>query len=101
MNSLKYGLPNSTIDSIKDVINKHSKIEKIILYGSRAKGNYKPGSDIDLTLVAPTMELTELLKIETELDDLMLPYKIDLSLFHMIDNPELIEHIKRVGLEFR
>jgi predicted nucleotidyltransferase len=49
-----------------------------VLYGSRAKGNYRPGSDIDLTLLGESLNLTELQKIELELDDLMLPYKIDL-----------------------
>jgi uncharacterized protein len=44
------------------------------------------------------MDTTELLKIENEIDDLLLPYKVDLSLFHQIDNPSLIEHIQRVGI---
>lgn len=95
-----FGLKPEAINSIKEVLSKHNKIKKVVLYGSRAKGNFKPGSDIDLTLIAPEMTLTELLKIENELDDLMLPYKIDLSLFHHIDNSDLIEHIKRVGVEF-
>jgi len=46
------------------------------------------------------MELTELLRIENELDDLMLPWKIDLSLKHNIDNPALVEHIRAVGVKF-
>ncbi len=80
------------------VFSKHIQIIKVILYGSRAKGNFKPGSDIDLTLVAPQMNLSELLKIENELDDLLLPYKIDLSLIHHIDNQDLLDHISRVGI---
>lgn len=94
------GLPQETIFKIKNVLKKYFQIERVILYGSRAKGNYKTGSDIDLTLIAPQMTLTELLKIENEIDDLLLPYKVDLSLFHKIDNPDLIDHIQRVGIEF-
>ncbi len=94
------GLSRADIESIQKVLQRHPKIEKVILYGSRAKGTFKPGSDIDLTLVAVDSELSELLQIENELDDLNLPYKIDLSLFHKIENSNLIDHILRVGKIF-
>lgn len=94
------GLSTETIQKLKLIFRQQPKIEKVILYGSRAKGNYKPGSDIDLTLVAPTMSLSELLNIENQIDDLLLPYKVDLSIFHLIENPDLVNHIERVGLEF-
>lgn len=48
---MKYGLSNDTIERIVKVMKKHPQVEKVILYGSRAKGNYKPSSDVDLTLV--------------------------------------------------
>lgn len=97
---MRFGLSIETIDSILKVIRSHPKVIRVILYGSRAKGTYRAGSDIDLTLDAPTMDLSELLKIENELDDLLLPYKIDLSLLHAIENPDLLDHIKRLGVEF-
>ncbi len=97
---MQYGLKPSTIEAIQQVFAKHQRIEKAVVYGSRAKGNYRPGSDIDLTLVAPAMDLTALLKIENELDDLLLPYKIDLSLFHQINDEELRSHIQRAGADF-
>ena len=100
MSVLKYGLEEKTIKAIKSVFTKYPEIQKVILYGSRAKSNFKKGSDIDLTLVAPKLNTTDLLKIENELEDLMLPYKIDLSLFHKIDNAELTEHMNRIGVEF-
>jgi uncharacterized protein len=71
-----------------------------VVYGSRAKGNYKPGSDIDITLFpAPgtTIDHRELGDIEEEIDDLLLPYMVDLSVFDHIDNAALREHIERVG----
>lgn len=97
---MKFGLEPPKIKQIKDVLSAHPKIQKVILYGSRAMGTQKNGSDIDLTLLAPDMDTGELLQIETELDELMLPYKIDLSLLHQIDNASLIDHIDRVGVEF-
>lgn len=95
-----FGLKNSQISLIQSVFKKYNSIEKAVLYGSRAKGNYRNGSDIDLTLIGFGLDLTTLLKIENELDDLLLPHKIDLSIFHKIENPDLIEHINRVGKIF-
>ncbi|MES2016877.1 MAG: nucleotidyltransferase domain-containing protein [Pseudomonadota bacterium] len=70
------------------------------LYGSRANGNFHRGSDDDLSIIGEQVSQQLLLHIETEIDDLSLPYKIDLSLFHHIDNSDLIGHIKRVGQVF-
>jgi len=94
------GLDNVDIKKIQSVLNLHPEIEKAILYGSRATGNYKAASDIDLTLLGNDLTLTIQQKIETELDDLLLPYKFDVSVFHTITNIELIDHIKRVGQLF-
>ena len=98
--SLTFGLKKSTISQINAVFAGHPQVEQVILYGSRAKGNYRPGSDIDLTIKGETVTLTELMKIEIELDDLLLPYKIDLSLLHKINDPDLLDHIRRVGTPF-
>lgn len=95
-----FGLRKVTIQAIQDVFKKHPEVEKAILYGSRAKGNYRPGSDIDLTLVGEQLNLTTLQKIENELDELLLPYKIDLSLLKQIQNKDLLEHIERMGEVF-
>ncbi len=95
-----YGLKDDDKAQINAIFSKYSEVEKAVLYGSRAKGSYRTGSDIDLTLVGEKLDLTTLFKIEIELDDLLLPYKIDLSVFHTIENPNLIDHIKRIGRIF-
>lgn len=94
------GLPSKAIDKINTVFLQYPHIDQVILYGSRAKGTYRNGSDIDLTLKSDTLTYRELLQIENQLDDLLLPYKIDLSLFRLIENPDLVEHIQRVGVVF-
>lgn len=94
------GLTKEDVDKIKAVFSKYPQIEKVLIYGSRAMGNYKPASDIDLTLIGRNIDLSLKLKIEFELDDLMLPYKFDISIFDKITNPEFIDHINRVGREF-
>jgi predicted nucleotidyltransferase len=97
---MMFGLKTETINAIQEVFTNYPEVEKSILYGSRAKGNYRPGSDIDLTLLGEKLTLTILQKIENELDDLLLPYKIDLSVFHQIGNPDLVAHIEKVGQVF-
>ena len=92
-----FGLPAAAIASLQRVFAQHTAIHQAIVYGSRATGDYRPGSDIDLTLDAPPLAFGELLRIEQALDDLMLPYRIDLSLLAHIDNPALRSHIARVG----
>ena len=84
---LKYGLKDYQIEKIQKVFASHPEVEKAILYGSRAKGNYKPASDIDLTMTGPALTFSIQLRIETELDDLLLPYTIDLSILSHISNP--------------
>ena len=98
--NLSFGLKPETLSKICGVFAAHPQIRQVILYGSRAKGTQRNGSDIDLVIRGEDLTLAQLLKIEGELDDLLLPYKIDLSLLHHIDNPELVDHIRRVGKIF-
>jgi predicted nucleotidyltransferase len=94
---MKYGLPEHTIDSMCAVFAQHPEVERVVLYGSRAKGNYKPGSDIDLTLLGANLTRQHCAAIDDELDELLLPYSIDLSVFAELKHPELEAHIERVG----
>ena len=87
----------AALDKIKMVLCSHKNIENVILYGSRAKGNYKEGSDIDLTIKG-NLTFANLRKISIDLDNLNLPWKIDLSLYNQIENKELLKHIDRVGV---
>lgn len=98
--SLRFGLKEAPIEKICGVFARYPQIEKAVIYGSRAKGNYKNGSDIDLTLHGKGLTLDILYKIMTEIDDLLLPYKIDLSIFEQLTDPDFIEHIRRVGIVF-
>lgn len=97
---MSYGLTDYDITAINRLFAKYQEVNKAVLYGSRAKGSYHRGSDIDLTLKGEGLNLTTLLKIETELDDLLLPYKIDLSIYDAIENLDLIDHIDRIGMNF-
>jgi predicted nucleotidyltransferase len=94
------GLEKETERKICGVLASFEEVDKAVLYGSRAKGNDKPGSDIDLTFFGANLTLETLYKIHDELDELYLPYKFDLSLYERIENPDLRDHISRVGKVF-
>lgn len=100
MNDVPFGLTLDAVEKIRNVFAQHPEVEKVVLYGSRAKGNYKTGSDIDLTMHGEEINQSILLKILDELDELLLPWMIDLSIYRQIDNGNLCDHIERVGVVF-
>ena len=98
---MKFGLQETTIAKICSVFVRYPQVEKVRIYGSRAKGNYRNGADIDLTLYGGNdLTMDVLYKIMSDIDDLLLPYTIDLSIFHDISDRDFIDHIKRVGVTF-
>lgn len=98
---MNFGLNDRTIEQIQAVFARYPQVEKAILYGSRAKGNYRKGSDIDLTLCGGSdLNMTVLYQIIDEIDDLLLPYIVDLSIYDHIEDPDVLDHIRRVGVLF-
>ena len=97
---MKHGLPDGAIAEIQAVLAQFPEVERAVLYGSRAKGNHRPGSDIDLTLIGTGLTSKILGQIQGELEDGYLPYSFDVSLLNQITQPDLIEHIRRVGVVF-
>ncbi|GAB1534716.1 nucleotidyltransferase domain-containing protein [Geovibrio sp. ADMFC3] len=97
---MMYGLSDETVQKIQNVFAEFPQVLKAVLYGSRAKGNYKTGSAIDLTLFGTELNLQIQQKIEHRIDDLLLPYSVDLSVYNDISNEDLKEHINRVGITF-
>lgn len=92
-----FGLTQRALKLLRDLFATNSHIDRAIVYGSRAKGNYRHGSDIDIALDAPSMDFVGFSRLCTAVDDLMLPWNVDLSLLSHIDNPDLLDHIARVG----
>ncbi len=94
---MRFGLDAHVIHKIQVVLSKHPAVEKAVLYGSRAKGNHAPGSDIDLNLQGKEITAAERDRILLELDDLDLPYTIDVTIYSQITHDALRDHIQRVG----
>lgn len=95
-----FGLSDQALATVRAILDDYPAVEKAILYGSRAKGNYRKGSDIDLTLIGTALNHRLLAEMAGRLEESAIPYQVDLSLKEQIDNPNLLAHIERVGVVF-
>ncbi len=95
-----FGLTEEEIAQIQHAFANYLKIESAVIYGSRAKGSYKPASDIDISLKGYNVDLDLQQNLEFDLDDLMLPYKFDISIYGKLTSPEFVAHIDKVGKVF-
>ena len=95
---MEYGLSDNTLKTLNLIFQKYCGISQVVLYGSRAKGCFKTGSDIDLTIkTEEKFSFTDLLNIMNDLDDSNLPYFVDVSIYDNLSNPDLKAHIDRAG----
>lgn len=97
---LEFGLPPTTCDTIRRILADVPAVEKAVIFGSRAKGTHRPGSDIDLALFGHGLHLDILGHIATRFEESPIPYQVDLSVFDQIEHVGLREHIERVGKVF-
>jgi uncharacterized protein len=96
-----FGLNENNIKEIKVVIGQFPEVQPAKIFGSRAKGNYKHGSDVDIALFGNTMSNAVALKIAGILnEDTNMPYHFDVLNYNHLKNSELIDHIDRVGQLF-
>lgn len=94
----KYSLTKNDLSSIAEILYENQKVSQVVLFGSRATGNFRNGSDIDLALKGINLHLEDVLDASIALDDLYLPYKIDLLIYDKIEEKELLNHIKEYGI---
>ncbi len=90
--TLKFGLSAPILDSLRQVFSQFSDIDRVLIYGSRARGNFHPHSDIDLAVLAPAMTPSEFSRLWMALDDLPILFRLDVSLHHDVADPQL-KHI--------
>jgi uncharacterized protein len=96
----QHGLNGKTVEAICEVFLQHPEIDRALLFGSRAKGTFRPGSDIDLALFGQNLTQKILNRLYEKLDDLPIPYGFSLVLFDKITDPAVAAHIDRVGSVF-
>lgn len=92
------GISETVLTQIKDTVLSCSSVEDALIFGSRALGTWKKFSDIDISLIGKNVTHNDLIALMFKLDDLNIPYVIDLNRFNSLTNPALIDHIKRVGI---
>ena len=97
---MKFGLSGKITAYILGVLEKYSAVEQALIFGSRAKGNFKTGSDIDLALSGKSLTTDDALRIQGEMEDIPIPHKVDILILSKITNPDLRDHIHRVGQVF-
>ena len=97
---MQFGLNENNIKLITSVFQKYPSINEVVIYGSRAKGNYSERSDIDLVVKNSPIDRHIISKILMDLNDSDLPYLLDIQSLEAIKNQQLLEHISRVGQLF-
>lgn len=97
---MKFGLSDTVIKELQDVFRRYANIEKVLIFGSRSKGNYRAGSDIDLAVIGKDIDHNQLLNILCEIDDLELLYSVDLLDYQKKKGTPIGDHIDRVGQVF-
>jgi len=96
-----FGLREDDIASIRHILSSYPEVRTGLIFGSRAKGNFKNGSDVDIALKGNDLTFKLILKISTELnEETLMPYHFDVLNYHTIQNEELIHHIDRIGVPF-
>jgi len=93
-----YGLLKQDLEAIISILKKNPKIDQVILFGSRAKGNNRKGSDIDLAIKGENLVLDDILEAKIRIDKLSLPYKFDIVIYERIKDHKLIDHVNRMGV---
>ena len=94
----EFGLSEKSMKIISGIYEKYPSVLEVVVYGSRAKGNFREGSDIDMTIKGtPDFSHEDLLKINNDFYESELPYLVDISDYSKLQNPDLIEHIDRAG----
>ena len=94
---MEFGLKDKEINALRETLASIPEVEEAIIYGSRARGTNKLASDIDITLKGSNLTYLQLALLDAKIDDLYLPYFVDLSLFSMLSNGDLIDSIEREG----
>jgi predicted nucleotidyltransferase len=94
----KFGLTERDISTIRNILIKYPEVQKVLIFGSRAKGNYKPGSDIDLAVFNAGVSETLIRRLHADFEESSLPYRIELYNFPSLKSAEFISHIERVGI---
>ena len=97
---MKFGLSDTVIKELQDIFKRHVNIKKVLIFGSRSKGNYRAGSDIDLAVIGDNLDYNQILDIVCEIEELELLYSVDILDYQKKKGTPIGDHIDRVGQVF-
>ena len=93
-----YGLSVKDLSLITEVFKEFSSIKEVRIYGSRAIGNYKKASDIDISIIGENIDNTIIARVYNILnEEIPLPYFFDVNHYNSLENQALKEHIDIEG----
>ena len=95
---MQYGLSEKNIHRIQQIFPLFPEVDAVVLFGSRARGQFRAGSDIDLALKGASIQLKTLLRISRMMDDLMLPIRFDLLIYQYVSDTSLLRQIDEEGI---
>lgn len=95
---MPYGLEQEDLTEIVKIFASNSKVDRVVLFGSRAKGSHNVGSDIDISILGKELTTNDIIDLKVQIDEISLPYKVDLVIYEKIVEPMLKDHIDRVGI---
>ena len=96
--SRQTGLSPEKLRTIRHTIGADSRVRRLVLFGSRAKGNWREGSDIDLAVTGVGLEHADASRWADLLEEELFPWSVDVVLLNNSTDPALREHIERVGV---
>ncbi len=94
------GLKNADRAAILDTLRANHKVERVVLFGSRAMETYTVSSDVDIALFGKKLSLVDQAKLSDTLDRLPIPQRVDLLLHDRVTNQDLIRHVREHGIEW-
>ncbi len=94
-----FGIDSDTLQRLSEILLSNQKVSRAVVFGSRAKGDFQKGADIDIALSGSKICIQDILSMKMRIEELTLPFTIDLIRYENISNQELKEHIKREGKE--
>ena len=95
-----FGLKEEEEQILKSIFSKYENLNKVVVYGSRAKGTFNERSDVDLVITESNIDRPLIGQIISEINNSNFPYLVDIQDFSTLKNKQLIEHINRVGQVF-
>ena len=96
-----FGISEKSFQLIIDTLSEFDAVDSAVIFGSRAKGNFTKGSDVDIAVRGGNLQATVVMDISARLNEVIpIPYSIDVIASQFLENKNLIDHIERVGVVF-